>query len=32
MVRFHAALFPQKTIVGNTAKERRICQKQYREP
>ena len=22
MVRFHAALFPQKTIVGNTAKER----------
>lgn len=25
MVRFHAALFPQKTIAGNTAKERRIC-------
>lgn len=24
MVRFHAALFPQKTIAGNTAKERRI--------
>ena len=22
MVRFHAALFPQKTIAGNTAKER----------
>ena len=29
MVRFHAALFPQKTIAGNTAKERRICQKTY---
>ena len=26
MVRFHAALFPQKTIAGNTAKERKICQ------
>lgn len=32
MVRFHVALFPQKTIAGNTAKERKICQKHYREP
>ena len=30
MVRFHAALFPQKTIAGNTAKERRFsAQKGY---